>query len=215
MTDPIGTLYSFRRCPYAMRARFAILRAGLSVELREVDLKHKPAALLAASAKGTVPVLALNDGRVIDESIDIVDYVSSLPEGRALQLAPAQQAVAMDFMETLASQFIPACREYKYSADAEVQLAARERGMAWLMQLAAQLNRSNGPSIFGAQETTLDINIMPMVRQYRLVDPEWFDAQPMPALLAWLAGYQSSEVMQRMMVKHAPWTPEQAVVVLQ
>ena len=71
---PYPILYSFRRCPYAIRARMALDYAGIKVELREVLLRDKPPSMLAASAKGTVPVLILQDGRVVDESVDVMRW---------------------------------------------------------------------------------------------------------------------------------------------
>ena len=79
----LPVLYSFRRCPYAMRARLAIQAAGLECRLREVVLRDKPQEMLEVSPKGTVPVLILEDGRVVDESLDVMLHAleGNDPEG--------------------------------------------------------------------------------------------------------------------------------------
>ena len=94
MTFPV--LYSFRRCPYAIRARLALRYAGISYELKEVALRDKPAEMLALSPKGTVPVLHLHDGRVLDQSLDIMRWalVQHDPDGW-LSSAPTESMQAL------------------------------------------------------------------------------------------------------------------------
>src|SRR5690606_39916647 len=138
-------LYSFRRCPYAMRARLAIAVSKQQCELREVILRDKPPALLQASPKGTVPVLVLPHGKVIDESLDIMLWAlgQSDPEGW-LKPQHASHDEMMALIATCDQDFKPALDRYKYpdryeGADA---MANRAAGAAWLSGLNSRLERS-------------------------------------------------------------------------
>jgi glutathione S-transferase len=199
LPDPV--LYSFRRCPYAMRARLALAVSGTRCELREVKLSAKPEAMLAASPKGTVPVLVLPDGAVIDESIDIMRHAlaSRDPEGW----------LARDDAALIARNDGPFKHDldrYKYSQrhgpDAEVH---REGGLAFLRDLDARL--ADAGQLCGPERGLADMAIMPFVRQFAAVDRDWFDAQPLPRLQAWLAGHLASDLFSAIMMRVPPWTP--------
>ncbi|KZY32272.1 hypothetical protein A3730_18670, partial [Alcanivorax sp. HI0044] len=140
MTTPSNCLYSFRRCPYAMRARLAILFAGLQVELREVTLKNKPAQMLAISPKGTVPVLLLADGAVIQESRDIMVWALEQQDPQGLLDATVlDQANAL--IEQNDNEFKYWLDRYKY-ADRHVEMTQteyRQRGEGFLRVLEALL----------------------------------------------------------------------------
>lgn len=198
-TDPI--LYSFRRCPYAMRARLALAVSGTRCELREVKLSAKPQALLAASPKGTVPVLVLPDGKVIDESLDIIRWALSNrdPEGW-LGRNDAALIAAND------GPFKHDLDRYKYpgrhSAD---PLAHRARGLAFLHELDTRLVGAG--QLCGPARGMTDAAIMPFVRQFAAVEREWFDTQPLPHLKIWLAGHLASNLFTAIMVRMPPWSP--------
>lgn len=197
--DPV--LYSFRRCPYAMRARLALAISGTRCELREVRLAAKPAAMLAASPKGTVPVLVLPDGRVIDESLDIMRWalMNGDPEDW-LERGDAALIAAND------GPFKHDLDRYKYperhGADAS---AHRERGLAFLQKLDARLSRTD--QLCGDTRGLADAAIMPFVRQFAAVDRPWFDALPLPHLRTWLAGHLASGLFDAIMMRAAPWSP--------
>ncbi|MEJ2409719.1 MAG: glutathione S-transferase [Novosphingobium sp.] len=202
MTAPVDpVLYSFRRCPYAMRARLALAVSGMRCELREVKLSAKPEAMLAASPRGTVPVLVLPDGAVIAESLDVMRHALSRhdPEGW----------LARDDAALIAANDGPFKHDldrYKYperhGSDA---LAHRERALAFLRELDTRLAAAG--QFCGTARGLADMAIMPFVRQFAAVDPAWFDARPLPNLRGWLAGHLASELFAAVMMRVPPWSP--------
>lgn len=196
-SDPI--LYSFRRCPYAMRARLAVTVAGVRCELREVKLSAKPAAMLEASPKGTVPVLVLADGRVIDESLDIMRWALAAhdPEGW-LQREDAALIASND------GPFKRDLDRYKYPGRHDADpIAHRTSGMAFLDELEERL--AVVPQLCGPARGFTDAAIMPFVRQFAAVDPDWFAVQPLPHVQSWLAGHLASGLFAAIMLRTKPW----------
>jgi len=206
-------LYSFRRCPYAMRARMAVLASGEIVELREVVLRDKPAAMLAASAKGTVPVLVLGDGCVIDESLDIMLWAleRSDPAGWLVPES-GERADMLALIAACEAEFKPHLDGYKYAAkDApEARLAARERAPSFLDQLERRL--ADGTYLFGSRPTLGDVAIFPFIRQFAFVDRDWFSAAGPPRLAHWLDGFLQDRAFLDVMSKFAKWEPGKAPV---
>ena len=199
MNEPV--LYSFRRCPFAMRARLALAIGGTRCVLREVRLSRKPAAMLAASPKGTVPVLVLDDGAVLEESLSIMRWalVRNDPEGW-LERDDADLVARND------GAFKCDLDRYKYpDRQGSDPLAHRELGLEFLIMLDARL--SGKGQLCGAQRGMADAAIMPFVRQFAAVDPGWFTAQPIPSLQAWLAGHLASPLFEAIMTRHEPWSP--------
>ncbi len=197
--DPI--LYSFRRCPYAMRARLALLVSGAACALREVKLSAKPAAMLEVSPKGTVPVLVLPDGTVIDQSLDIMRW--------ALQRNDPEGWLARDDAALIAANDGPFKHDldrYKYperhGSDA---LAHREGGLTFLGELDARLEQ--GGQLCGEARGLADAAIMPFVRQFAATDPDWFAAQPLHFLHKWLGDHLASPLFAATMLRLAPWQP--------
>ena len=197
MTLPV--LYSFRRCPYAMRARMALWAAGITVELREVKLAAKPPALLAASPKGTVPVLVLADGRVIDESLAIMRWALAQhdPEGW-LAGEDASLIAANDgpFKHHLDRAKYPG----RYEADG---VDHRAEGLALLHPLETRLERA--ACLCGPALSLTDIALFPFIRQFAHIEPEWFARQPLPCLQHWLERHCGSDLFTSIMPKFAPW----------
>ncbi len=212
---PANILYSFRRCPYAMRARMALKQAGLPVELREVDLNAVPAELSAASSKNTVPVLVTPEGEVIDESWDIVlwalrrnDPDNWLGEDEC-HVIPADQLLEINdfsFKEDL--------DRYKYFErhPEHPQEYYRARGEEFLEELEEVLVET--PYLLGERATLADIGVFPFIRQFAMVDPDWFDRAPYPRLRAWLDHWLESELFRAVMHKHPVWKPGDAPVYL-
>jgi glutathione S-transferase len=198
---PDHVLYSFRRCPYAMRARLALAASGTRYELREVRLADKPAALLSASPKATVPVLQTAGGTVIDESLAIMRWALGTrdPEGWLTRDDPALIAVN-DGM------FKHHLDRYKYPdrhvSEPEVH---REHALGFLRDLDARL--AVGGQLCGSVPGLADAAIMPFVRQFAAVDRDWFDGQPFSFLKTWLAGHLASDLFDRVMHRVAPWMP--------
>lgn len=199
--SPAPILYSFRRCPYAMRARMALLASGVPFELREVVLRAKPAAMLAASPKATVPVLVLESGAVIDESLDIMRWALARHDPEDWRGGDDAALIA-----SFDGAFKHHLDRYKYpdrhGAD---PLAHRATGVAMLdgleQRLAACDNLCRDTRALG------DIAVMPFVRQFAAVDRAWFDAQPLPRVRAWLARHLASPLFERAILRVAPWRP--------
>lgn len=196
-------LYSFRRCPYAMRARMALAIAEIDCEVREVVLRDKPDALLAASPKGTVPVLVTDEG-AIEESLDIMLWAlgQSDPEQ---WLAHGGEALAL--IGTIDGPFKQHLDRYKYPNRYEGAdpLHHRAEGLAILKTLDARLN--DCPQLCGDRRSLADIAIFPFVRQFAGTDRDWFAQQPLPRLQAWLDGHIGSELFDRIMVRREQWRP--------
>ena len=207
MKEGFPVLYSFRRCPYAMRARMALAVSGLRVELREVLLREMPASLLAYSPKGTVPVLVLPDGRVIDESRDIIAW--ALAENDPLQWLPATadgvQGELVRLIDENDQSFKLHLDHYKY-ADRYPQYPAsvyRSAAESFLQQLEQRLQPHGWLS--GERMGVADVAIFPFVRQFALVDKPWFDSRPYPRLHAWLNTLLDSALFARVMKKYPQW----------
>ena len=205
--DAPPILYSFRRCPYAIRARLALKAAGIAVELREVVLRAKPAALIAASAKATVPVLQLSDGTVVDESFAIMHWALARHDPMGWVRADEQREVQalVDLNDGPFKQALDRC---KYAQDA----AALDTAIELLQPLNARLARHR--FLLRDTPSLADIALLPFVRQFAAIDRAWFDAAPWPALRAWLDGLVATPLFESVMPKFAPWQPGDAPIVL-
>ncbi len=212
MTASLDCLYSFRRCPYAMRARLAILFAGLQVELREVTLKNKPGRMLAISPKGTVPVLRLAGGAVIAESRDIMVWALEQQDPQGLLDATVlEQANAL--IEQNDNEFKYWLDRYKY-ADRHVEMTQteyRQRGEGFLQVLETLLESRT--YLLGDDPTIADIGVMPFVRQFAHVDREVFSQLPYPNLQRWLQHWLEHPLFLQTMIKLPVWQEGDAVVV--
>ena len=209
----LPVLYSFRRCPYAMRARLALVSSALACEVREVTLRNKPAQLLAASPKGTVPVLVLPDGIVIDESLDVMLWALRQHDPEGWLQAPQgtlQDMLALvadndgDFKQHLDRYKYP--NRYPHASGGDLRgFAERHRAgaAAWLSLWQARL--ASQPWLFGNRASLADMAVLPFVRQFAHTDAAWFGAQPWPQLQAWLAQFEASVRYQAVMEKVAPW----------
>lgn len=198
-------LYSFRRCPYAIRARMALKYSGLEIHLREVVLKDKPDEMLKASSKGTVPVLLLPSGQVIDESLSIMHWALEKydPEQWLIPTLKAE-------IETLIFQndyeFKPWLDKYKY-ADRHPEhnkTFYREHCEIFLQQLEEKL--SNNDYLLTQKQSLADIAIFPFIRQCAYVDKTWFEQAPYPNLNRWLNSLLKSTLFLSTMDKHSKWS---------
>ncbi|BDI61526.1 glutathione S-transferase [Qipengyuania nanhaisediminis] len=207
MTKAPPVLYSFRRCPYAMRARMALWIAGVTVTLREVKLADKPPELAEASPKATVPVLVLADGTVIDESIAIMRW--------ALARSDPEGWLAGDDAELIARNdgpFKHHLDRYKYpnrypdeagGDEATFRYDHRSCGLAILSDLDTRLGGRR--NLCGERRMLADIALFPFIRQFANTDREWFDAQGLPHLHEWLERHLASDLFAAIMPKFAPW----------
>ena len=205
----LPVFYSFRRCPYAIRARLAIQASGVSVALREILLRDKPAQMLEISAKGTVPVLQLNNGRVIDESWDIIQWALATndPDDWALGGRPDLRSEAAALVKRNDGEFKRLLDRYKYAVRFPEQPAEvyRDAATSILKDLNQRLKMSG--YLLDGRETVADLALYPFIRQFAFVDKEWFDRQPLPALQGWLERFLRSGSFARVMVKLPPWAP--------
>ncbi len=211
-TAPYPILYSFRRCPYAMRARLALAASGTVCELREVVLARKPSALLQASPKGTVPVLVLPGGQVLEQSLDIMLW--ALRRNDPQQWLPASEhgmAEALQLIAQCDGDFKAQLDRYKYPNRYALPngLAHRAQGSQFLQTLNDHLgsHRYLTGNAFGLT----DAAIAPFVRQFAHTDPDWFASQDWPALLQWLTAFEASDDYTKVMDKFAAWTEGQPV----
>ncbi len=196
-------LYSFRRCPYAMRARMALLAADIDVELREVVLRDKPQSMIDVSPKATVPVLVLPDGTVIDESLEIM--VWALAENDPLEwLTP--ESGTLDDMLALISQndgpFKHHLDRYKYPNRYEDvdPLEHRQDAEKILNRLDGRL--AVGKYLFGSRPALADFAIAPFIRQFANTDKEAFDAMPFVHVQRWLDDFLAAELFERALTKY-------------
>ncbi|MGV8805643.1 MAG: glutathione S-transferase [Polaromonas sp.] len=206
-------LYSFRRCPYAMRARLAIAISGQRCELREVVLKNKPPEMLAASpqaTKATVPLLVLPGGQVIAQSLDIMLWALRQhdPQGWLAADLPAQLALVAandsDFKRDLDRYKYPNRHAALHGGDEQgFALAHRSNASSWLMGLEARLSRHGW--LFGPHASLADMAILPFVRQFAHTDADWFAAQPWAHLARWLAQWESGALLAQVMAKYPAW----------
>ncbi|MDZ7588731.1 MAG: glutathione S-transferase [Parasphingorhabdus sp.] len=192
-------LYSFRRCPFAIRARMALLASGQTVRLREVILRDKPAEMLAASPKGTVPVLVLADGQVIDESLAIMRWALARCDPECW-LAGDDAPIAM--FDTAFKYHLD---RYKYPVryddiDPLIHRAAAADMLAEIEPIIA-----HDGWLGGAAPRLADYAVFPFIRQFAMHDPGWFDAQRWPALHRWLERMTQDGLFQHAMVRHPAW----------
>jgi glutathione S-transferase len=189
-----------------MRARMALASSGQACALREVVLRDKPQPMLDASPKGTVPVLVLQSGEVIDESLDVMVWAlgQSDPDHWLAPLKADEDTVRALIAEN-DGPFKAHLDRYKYPTryDGVDPLEQRAGGLKFLEKLDARL--ANQPFLFGDQLTIADAAIAPFVRQFANTDRTWFDALPIPHLQGWLARILSSQEFLRVMNKYTVW----------
>ncbi|WDG78518.1 glutathione S-transferase [Pseudomonas chlororaphis] len=198
----MNTLYSFRRCPYAMRARLALRYSGVPLEIVEVSLKAKPAEMLALSPKGTVPVLNA-DGRVIDESLDIMRWALAQHDPQDWLLKddrPAQQRIEALIAEN-DQAFKLHLNRYKYAERYPEQPMEyyRSQGEVFLRQLDELLSQRD--YLLAEHPSLADMALAPFVRQFAHVDREWFAQTPYRHLQRWLQRFLESELFVAVMAK--------------
>ena len=212
MTSSLPVLYSFRRCPYAMRARLGLLFADRQVVLREIVLKNKPTQLLAISPKGTVPVLQLSDGTVIEESREIMIWALEQNDPqRLLDVEILEKAMALIAKND--TEFKHWLDRYKY-ADRHLEMTQteyRQKGEEFLQILEALLVKNT--YLLGGRASIADIGIMPFVRQFAHVDRDIFYSLPYPNVQQWLQYWLEQPLFVTAMTKYQTWQEEDDPVI--
>ena len=196
------TLYTFRRCPYAIRARLAIAVSEIEVEKIEVDLRNKPTSLLEASPKGTVPVLKLPDGKIIDQSLDIMLWALRINDPQEwMQGAADLSDETLRLILWNDGKFKHFLDRYKY-ADRHPEYTQnyyREEGEKFLTILNNKL--SEHTYLMDDQPRFADFALFPFIRQFAYVDKDWFYSSPYSELSSWLDRLTSSSIFIDVMQK--------------
>jgi glutathione S-transferase len=200
MNHSLPALYSFRRCPYAMRARFTLAKSGQRVELREVLLRDKPQSLLSISPKATVPVLVLEDGRVLEESLEIMSWALHKNDPDAWL-----DETGIELVNENDSVFKKHLDQYKYfdRHPRHSQLYYREQAEVFLQKLENIL--STYSYLSGEQIKFVDVAIFPFIRQFARTDLDWFKSSRYINLRRWLETFLSSALFEQTMVKYDHW----------
>jgi len=199
-------LYSFRRCPYAIRARLAIKVSGIQVELREIALADKPQQMLLSSSKGTVPVLVLADGTVIDESRDIMLWalLQNNPENWLVDDSELMAEIS-HIIDINDNEFKPHLDHYKY-ADRFPEHPMehyRQQAEGFLQQLEQKLNQTE--YLVSDNISLADMAVLPFVRQFAHVDKEWFYQTHYKKCQTWLDDLLESALFSDVMKKYPRW----------
>lgn len=209
MTRPLPLLYSFRRCPYAIRARLALHASGAQVELREIALKNKPPALLQASPKGTVPVLVLPAGEVLEQILDIMLW--ALRQNDPQRWLPSAGLAWDDAQQCIATNdgvFKQALDRYKYPTRFALADGLAPRAQASVVLQAWEQRLQQQPFMAGPHWGLADAALAPFVRQFAHTDAPWFAQQPWPQLQQWLQAFEDSAdfaaVMQKGLSRPCP-----------
>lgn len=211
MPSTLPVLYSFRRCPYAIRARLALCSSGTTVELREVDLKRKPVAMLELSPAATVPVLDLGQGNVLTQSLDILHWAlrQNDPEG---WLKQGEVNFNQWLVDTSDGDFKRWLDRYKYAE------RFPERGITdWRDEAARcligplELRLAVQPQVGGQKPCWADAAVFPFVRQFAAVDPAWWAASPWEHTRRWLNTWLMSPLFLASMHKVPVWAPDAPV----
>ncbi len=207
MGKDVPILYSFRRCPYAIRARWALLSSNIEVELREVVLKDKPHEFLKASNSGTVPCLQLKD-QIIDESIDIMIWALRKNDPKGWLDMPDEGYRSIEEVE---KKFKPNLDKTKYATRYPQNDSKDSKNLAieYLINLDKKIK---GEFFFGKQPKLADIAIFPFVRQFANIDINWFNAYGWQKLQNWLKAFVESNMFNESQKKYVKWRPAAAPV---
>lgn len=218
MSLPI--LYSLRQCPYAMRARMGLLLAKQSVILRDIVMKNIPTQMLAASPKGTVPVLVFNDSSVIDESLDIMLWALRQNDPNNLLYNHQPATLDHDILKQMLvlisrndNEFVDALKKYKAAAryhDNNIE-SARQQCEPFINDIEVLLTNHN--YIMGDSLSLVDYAIMPFVRQFSRVDRKWYKHAPYPKLRCWLEKHYQAPVFAKAMTPYSQWLDSNAAVI--
>ena len=204
LKNNLPILYSFRRCPYAMRARMAIHISSQKCEIREVLLRDKPPSMLEYSSKGTVPVLVLQSGEVIDESLDVIDWALNLNDPDNWQRSKDNEKTK-ELIKINDGEFKHHLDRYKYSKryDNEDPEFHRKKCLKFIEKINSELQ--NSKYIFDDEISYIDISLLPFIRQFRIADNEWFDELPYENVKSWLSNFLNSELLKSIMSKYDLW----------
>ena len=201
-------LYSFRRCPYAMRARLAIKASGLIVEIREVELKNKPKEFLNISPKATVPIVYISSKQIIEESLDIMEWALKINDPlKLLKNEKLNRIEIHSILNKLENEFKQNLDRYKYSSrfDLPNPKLYRDKNLQTLNEFNNLLQNNKG--ICSSNLSLLDYAVFPFIRQFRNVNSVWFDSLELKFLQTWLYELIDSDEFSSIMKKYEIWKP--------
>ena len=210
MINKYPTLYSFRRCPYAMRARLALRLCKIECIIREISLKAKNSEFLKVSPKGTVPVLVLPNGKVLEESLDIINWSLEQNDPNNLKVNDEVTKKINDkYIQLFDKDFKFHLDRYKYSSRYNISNSEIHRNKA--RNILTEINTMlEGKDYIGGQcMSLLDISILPFVRQYRIADINWFDNHlGLSNINNWVNIFLNTEILASIMTKYKVWEKE-------
>ena len=197
-------LYSFRRCPYAMRARFVLRKAKIKIELREILLKKKPKEFLELSKDGTVPILLIPDKTVIQESLEIIFWAIKLKKNEQESI----DQKSLDLIKKIDTCFKKNLDNYKYPNKFDIKNTKkyRNKNLKYLHILNEKLKEKK--FLQSDELSFLDYSIFPFIRQFRNVDPNWFDGLKFNYLINWFSFIVESKEFNDIMKKYSVWEPK-------
>jgi len=211
----LPVLYSLRNCPYAIRARMAIYVSGQAVQLRDIALSDKPAHMLQVSPKGTVPVLMLQNDKVLEQSLEIMMWAfgQSDPNNYLMSHCPNSRAEMLRLVDLFDTEFKLCLEKYRSAKryHDESVLAHRLACEHYLQVLEQKL--SQHPYLMSDNPSLADLAIVPFIRQLARVERQWYLQSPYPNIRAWLNGYLQSLMFSKVMTKYSLWLAEESLIV--
>jgi len=213
--EKLPILYSLRNCPYAMRARMAIFKSSQMVLLRDLVLSNKPVEMMQASPKGTVPVLVLTNGTVIEESLDVMLWALYESDPRDLLHSFDESSLSemLKLINEFDSEFKACLEQYKcakrYQEDniEECRVACQH----YLHRLEQRLSKH--AFLISDNESLADIALIPFIRQFARVERQWYLQSPYPKVRLWLNKYLQSVMFSKVMTKHPLWLDSKQEVI--
>ena len=204
-------LYSFKRCPYAMRARMALQLTNIKCEIREVRLNNKPKHMLEVSPKGTVPVLILND-RTIEESMEVIDWALNQKNVFEGNLKENQIKISDELIERFDDKFKYHLDRYKYASRYGDVDEIHHRNKCEKILLEIEDIISDEEWFFGKKINKLDISILPFIRQFRIAEPNWFDNHKgLTKVKTYLHNFLASNLLKDVMINYDVWKEESEI----
>ena len=211
MKHPI--LYSFKRCPYAMRARMAFYLSNIKCEIREVSLRNKPKEMIRISPKATVPVLE-NNNEVLDESMDIINWIIKKNNPFIVKQSNADQRFVESTINLFDKKFKFHLDRYKYATRYKNEDPINHRNSCLKILVNLENKSKYEPWFYGAHIDKIDISILPFIRQFRIADEEWFDSlNSIPNIQKWLIFFLDSDIFKNIMISLKPWVKKDEPII--
>ena len=193
-------LFSYRRCPYAMRARMALLSCGIDFDIFEISLKDKPKQMIEISPKGTVPVFVYKD-LVLDESIDIMNWATEQKNNTSIKINPNDLAIIKTLIKSNDGEFKNKLDLYKYTSNKEASLKIRYRKECEVYIRNINERLETHKYLLSNKFGYLDMAIFPFIRQFFNVDLKWFEEASYNNLKNWVERISISDLFIQVMKK--------------